>query len=75
MKLTQYETDAMQSLTAHASETQTICKGLGQMLTSDELRINIAMTNRAYDLRPAILEQVARQVESEIGVCMGLEQA
>ena len=74
MKLTQFENSAMQSLMAHATETQTICKGLGHMLTSDELRANIRRANVMYDLRPAILERIAKQVESTIGVSMRLNQ-
>lgn len=75
MKLTQYETDAMQSLIDHATDSQEFCIGVqGVPMTSSELRTTIRKANRMFDLRPAILEQVARQVESTVGVRMGLEQ-
>lgn len=75
MKMTQYEIDAMGNLVQHATETQTICKGLGELMTGAQLRAHIAGANRAYDLRPAILEEIARRIEYTVGIKMGLENA
>lgn len=74
MKLTPFEQSAKQALYDHAYESQLICNGMGELMTSDELRANIARANTAFGLRPSILEQIARLIEQRLGVSMGLDQ-
>lgn len=69
MKLTQFEASAMQALIDHATDSQEFCIGAqGVPMTASELRTTIRQANRMFDLRPEILEAVARKVEATVGV-------
>ena len=68
MKMTQFETSAMQALIDHATDSQDFCRDKGVLMTASELRTNIRQANRTFDLRPDILEAVARTVEATVGI-------
>lgn len=68
--MTEYQKNAFAALLANILEAQQWCADHAELLTEQELRTHIARTNRAYGLPPALLERIARIVETEVGVSM-----
>ena len=68
MKLTQFESNAMNSVASYAEAIQRGRMMTGDPMTASELRANIQRANQSFDLHPEILERVARNIEANVGV-------
>jgi hypothetical protein len=68
MKLTQFATNAMNSVTSYAKAIQRGRIAAGDPMNASELRENIQWASKYFDLHPDILEGVARNIEEEVGV-------
>lgn len=70
--MTKFESNAYTAILSHVTESQQWCLEHHDLMTESELRQAISQANRAFGLRPALLEQIAREIEATVGVAISL---
>ena len=66
-----FEIEAREVLKFHGLESNSICEEMtGNLLTPLNLRINLQQANRPFGLNDEIIEEIAREIETEQGITM-----